>query len=73
MTQDFVANSRSSNGGFTITSYGMTFDGNTDPPFEILWDEVGTSDMPLKVINKMGTSTTNALRCWWDLTLFPEV
>jgi len=73
MTQDFIANARTGNGGFTFISYGMVFDGQTDPPFEILWDEVGTDDMPLKIINKMGTSTTNTLRVWWDLTLFPEV
>ena len=73
MTQDFISNANDGNGGFTITSYGMVFDGQTDPPFEILWDEIGTSDMPLKIINKMGTSTTNTLRVWWDLTLFPQV
>ena len=51
----------------------MVFDGQTDPPFKIAWDEVQTNDMPLKIINNMGTSTTNTLRIWWDLTLFPEV
>ena len=73
MTQDFIANARTGNGGFTFISYGMVFDGQTDPPFLVSWDEVGTSDMPLKIINQMGTSTTNSLRVWWDLTLFPEV
>jgi hypothetical protein len=73
MTQDFVANARTGNSGFTFTSYGMTFDGQADPPFLIEWGEVGTSDMPLKIINNMGTSTTNSLRVWWDLTLFPQV
>tara|TARA_Y100000592_G_scaffold101019_1_gene184601 strand:+ start:11906 stop:21766 length:9861 start_codon:yes stop_codon:yes gene_type:complete len=73
MTQDFIANARSGNGGFTFTSYGMVFDGQTDPPFKIAWDEVQTNDMPLKIINNMGTSTTNTLRVWWDLTLFPQV
>ena len=73
MTQDFIANARTGNGGFTFTSYGMVFDGQTDPPFLVAWDEVGTNDMPLKIINQMGTSTTNTLRVWWDLTLFPQV
>ena len=73
MTQDFIGNANDGNGGFTFTSYGMVFDGQTAPPFEIAWDDVGTNDMALKVINKMGTSTTNTLRIWWDLTLLPQV
>tara|TARA_R100001015_G_C4633248_1_gene197943 strand:- start:3124 stop:5076 length:1953 start_codon:yes stop_codon:yes gene_type:complete len=73
MTQDFIANANDGSGGFTFTSYGMVFDGQTDPPFKIAWDDIGTNDLALKVINNMGTSTTNTLRIWWDLTLFPQV
>jgi hypothetical protein len=58
---------------YDFISYGVVYEGSDDMPFYVAWDEVSTSDMPLKIINKMGTSTTNSLRVWWDLTLFPEV
>ena len=73
MTQDFIANDRDGSGSYDFISYGVVYEGATDLPFYVEWDDVGSGDMPLKITNNMGTSTTNSLRVWWDLTLFPEV
>jgi len=72
MTQDFIANDRYGNAQFDFISYGVVHEGTSDMPFEVSWNEASGDDMTLSIKNVTGADVTNAIKVYWDLTLFPK-
>ena len=72
MTQDFIANDRYGNAQFDFISYGVVHEGTNDMPFEVSWNEPSGDDMTLSIKNVTGADVTNAIKVYWDLTLFPK-
>lgn len=72
LTQDFIANDRDGSGTWAFVSSNAVFEGRSDFPYYISWDEITSDDMQLKIVNNTGGDVGTGLTIWWDLTLFPE-